>query len=267
MPFTTFGTPREEFKFESKFKKTSFLDLNTTSTVRILTNGYLPVQTHYVNRTTVQCIGEHCPICANNKALIMQFPDTFKDEPKYSPRRTVNLVNVLDKTPVRVCPKCQTENHVVGQAPTTCKCGEILTGTPTPSMKIKVLSRGVTLFDQLDAINNAIMDASGERVGLTGYDLTFVVSGSGKNKTITPIPGQMSPIEAYNETELYDLENVTLKFSPTEMIDLQRGVSLKDIFAARKATEKSESIQESVLPKELLDSVQSDVDALFGKVD
>lgn len=265
MTLTSFGTPREERpQFESKFKKTLFVDMNATSTVRILTNGYLPVQTHFVNRATVQCIGEGCPICANNKMLIMQFPDTFKDEPKYAPRRTVNLVNVLDKSMVRVCPKCATEIHATAnQAPSACKCGEILAGAPTRSMKVKVLSRGVTLFDQLDAINNAIMDAQGERVGLTGYDLTFVISGTGKNKTITPIAGQISPMDEYNEADLYDLENVTLKLDAMEMLDLQRGVSLKDIFAARKATEKAASVAESALPKELMDAVQSDVDALF----
>jgi hypothetical protein len=265
MPFTTFGTPREKHVFESSFKKTVFVDMNSTAIVRILTNGYLPVQTHYINKVTVQCIVEGCPVCATNKMLIMQFPDSFREEPKYSPRRVNNLVNVLDKTLMRTCSKCSTENHAVkGQAPTTCKCGEILTGDPVPSNKVKVLSRGVTLFDQLDAINNAIMDAQGERVGLTGYDLTFVVSGTGKNKIITPIAGQISPMPDFNKDDLFDLESVTMKLNATEMVDLQRGVSLKDIFSARRAAEKSELIAESVLPKELMDSVQSDVDALFG---
>lgn len=266
MPFTTFGTPRPKQEFKSDFKKTLFVDMNATSTVRILTDGYLPVQTHYIGRATVQCLGDGCPVCANNKALMMQFPDTFKEEAKYSPRRTVNLVNVLDKTLVRVCPKCQAETQTaVGQAPSTCKCGEILTGAPAPSMKVKVLSRGVTLFDQLDAINNAIMDSKGERVGLTGYDLTFVVSGTGKNKIITPIAGQITDKPVVDEAELYDLENVTMKMTATEMVDLQRGVSIKDIFSARRATEKATSIVDSILPKELMDGVQSDVDALFGK--
>jgi len=264
MPFQTFGVPREKVEFKSDFKKTLFLDMNSTSTVRILTDGYLTVQTHYVNRATVLCLGDTCPICANNKALIMQFPDTFKDEPKYSTRRTNNLVNVIDKTLVRVCSKCQTE--CPGTGAITCKCGEIVTGIPAASMKVKVLSRGVTLFDQLDAINNAIMDQAGERVGLTGYDLTFVVSGTGKNKTITPIAGQISTMDMPVDMELYDLETVTLEMTASEMVDLQRGVSLKDVFAARRASEKSATISNAVLPKELLDSVQSDVDALFGNI-
>lgn len=265
MPLTTFGTVREERVFESKFKKTLFLDMTNTSTVRILTNGYLPVLTHWINKATVECLGDSCPVCATNKMLIMQFPETFREEPKYSPRRTVNLVNVLDKTLGRTCPKCGTDNHsVASQTSTVCKCGEILTGALTSSMKIKVLSRGVTLFDQLDAINNAILDTQGEAVGLTGYDLTFVVSGTGKNKTITPIAGQITPMGPYESTDLYDLENVTMKLSASELVDLQRGVSLKDIFAARRASEKVSELANGTVPQELIDAAQSDVDALFG---
>jgi hypothetical protein len=130
-------------------------------------------------------------------------------------------------------------------------------------MKVKVLSRGVTLFDQFDAINNAVLDESGERVGLTGYDITLVISGVGKEKTITPITGQTTPAPVVDEALLYDLDNVTIKLTATELVDLMRGVSLKDIFSARRATEKAAAINDNILPKELLDSVQSDVDALF----
>jgi hypothetical protein len=264
MPFTSFGTPSEKKEYETSFKKTLFVDMNNTSTVRVLSKNRLEIETHYINRATVQCLGEGCPVCASNKMLIMQFPETFRDEPKYSARRTVKLVNVLDRTFVRDCPKCQTEYPTVkGQPPITCKCGEILAGEPHPSMKVKVLSRGVALFDQLDAINNAIMDAQGERIGLTGYDLTFVISGTGKNKVITPIPGQVSDAPLYDEKDLYDLETITMKLNVTELLDLQRGVSLKDIFAARRAAEKSAALSATILPQELMDEVQSDVDALF----
>jgi hypothetical protein len=266
MGYTSFGQPTEKKVFATTFKKVKFVDLSHAATVRVLTKDRLEIETHYINRATVKCIGEGCPVCANNKAIIMQFPDTFREEAKYSPRRVVKLVNILDKTFVRTCPKCEAEIPTAkGQPPVACTCGEILSGEPEQSNKIKVLSRGVALFDQLDAINNAIMDANGERVGLTGYDLTFVPSGSGKTKTITPIAGQISPMPGYDAVDLYDLETVTLTLSATEMVDLQRGVSLKDIFAARKASEKAAAISESVLPKELMESVALDVEKLFGE--
>ena len=264
MPLQSFGTPREKTVFDSNVRKTAFLNLNATSTIRILTNGYLPVQTHYINKATVVCLGDDCPVCASNKMLIMQYPETFRKEPKYSSRRTVNLVNVLDKTVVKAC-ECGLE-YPLGpstQGSFACKCGKIVASEAKPSMKVKVLSRGVTLFDQLDAINNAVLDESGERVGLTGYDITLVISGSGKEKTITPITGQTKPEPAVDESLLFDLDNVTIKLTAPEMVDLMRGVSLKDIFSARRAVDKSASIGDNVISQELMDSVQSDVDALF----
>ena len=264
MPLQEFGTPREKTASLFDSKKTAFLDLNGTDTVRILTDGYLPVQTHYINKATVVCLGDDCPVCASNKMLIMQFPETFREESKYSPRRIANLVNMLDKTMVRVC-ECGLESRFNQNTPgaVTCKCGKIISGDAAPSMRIKVLSRGVTLFDQLDAINNAILDASGERVGLTGYDVTLVVSGIGKSKTITPIAGQVSPKPEIKEEDLFDLDNVTIKLTPPELVDLMRGVSLRDIFSARRAASKVDSITDAVIPQELLDSVQSNVDELF----
>lgn len=261
MPIQTFGTPREKSVFVSNIKKTVFLDLNNTSTVRILTDGYLPVQTHFVNRATVQCLGDGCPICATNKMLIMQYPDSFRAEAKYSPRRTVNLVNVLDKTVVKTC-ECGIDSPATPSA-TVCKCGKIVTGEAHVSNKIKVLSRGVTLFDQLDAINNAVLDTSGERVGLTKYDITFVVSGTGKNKVITPIPGQVTDAPVVDEVDLFDLDKVTISLSSTELVDLQRGISLRDIFSAKRVAEKTSVVADEFLSKEALDSVQSDVDDLF----
>jgi hypothetical protein len=266
MPVTTFGTPTDRKEFKSDYKKVAFLDMNNTSTVRILTKDRLEIETHYINRITVRCSGDDCPVCANNKVLIMQFPETFRDEAKYSPRRTAKLVNVLDKTLVRTCSKCQTEVPTAkGQPPIACKCGEILSGEPLPSNKVKVLSRGISLFDQLDAIHNAVLDASGEKIGLTGYDITFVISGAGKSKVITPIPGQVSPITPVDEADLYNLEEVTVSLAPGEILDLQRGVMLKDIFVARRATAKLEQSPTEIVSPEVLASIEDDVDALFPK--
>lgn len=266
MPLENFGTPTAKREFKSDFKKTEFVDLNGTSTVRILTNDRMVIETHFINKATVRCLEEDCPICASNKMLIMQYPESFREEARYSPRRTVKLVNVLDKTLVRKCSECGTDNKGTGTGAVTCyKCSSIVTSEPTPSNKVKVLSRGVTLFDQLDAINNAIQDTKGEPLGLTAYDITFVVSGTGKNKVITPIAGQPSPLTVeVNKEDLFDLDKVTIKLTATELVDLQRGVSLRDIFSARKASEKVSTLpDDSYLTKEIVEQVGSDVDTLF----
>jgi len=266
MPLQEFGTEREKPVFNSNIKKAKFLDLNTTATIRILSERYYSDYTHFMNRATTLCLGDECPICNSNKRLIMQYPDTFRDEPLYSPRREVRLVNVIDKTPVRICDNCQTENRSLGNTSTTCKkCSAILTGTPAPLNQVRILSRGVTLFEDLGNINKAVLDAHGEKVGLTNYDITLVISGSGNKKTITPLPGQTTGPETVNPDDLFELDTVTIKLSPSEMIDLQRGVSLKDIFSARRASDKSAELDKQFVSPEVLSGIQDDVDALFAK--
>lgn len=261
MPLEIFGQEKiEKPVFNSDKKKTKFVDLTSTATIRILTKERLTINTHFINKSTVKCLGENCPVCANNRNLIVQFPDSFREEAHYSPKREVKMVNVLDRTPVRVCTADGTENR---NSMSCAKCGAILSGDPTPSNTVKVLSRGVTLFDSLDAINNAIMDDKGEKVGITNYDVTLAVSGTGKNRITTPIAGQISPLAVdIAEDQLFDLETVTIELTPPEMIDLQRGVSLKDIFAARKATAKL-SEDNPFVSQDLLDSARSDVEDLF----
>ena len=261
MPLEIFGQEKvERPAFNSDRKRTKFVDLTSTATIRILTKERLTVNTHYIpiNKSTVKCLGDECPICANNKNLIVQFPDSFRDEPHYSPRREVKLVNVLDRTPVRTCTNDGTEERT---SLVCTKCNAVL-GEPKPSNTVKVLSRGITLFDSLDAINNAIMDDKGEPVGITNYDVTLVVSGTGKNRTTTPIAGQISPLPIdIAEDQFFDLEKITIELTPTEMLDLQRGVSMKDIFAARKASAKTED--DPFVSQDVLDSARSDVESLF----
>lgn len=262
MPIEVFGQEKVERPvFNQERKKTKFVDLTSTATIRILSEQRVVVDTHFINRSTVKCLGDECPICQNNKNLIMQYPDSFREEPRYSPKRQVKMVNVLDKTPVRTCPKCGNEER----SSMTCKgCGEIITAAPAPSNTVKVLSRGVQLFDSLDAINNTILNELGERVGITNYDVTLVVAGSDKSRTTTPIPGQITGKVEVDPEELFDLENITITLTPTEMLELQRGISLKDIFSARKAAAKKAVDSDPFLSQDVLQSVQTDVDALFN---
>lgn len=264
MPIEVFGQEKVERPvYVSDKKKTRFVDLTSTATIRILTKERTVVDSHFISssKATVRCLGEECPICASNRNLIIQFPKDFRDEPHYSPRRQVKLVNVLDKTPVRTCGKC---SHEEKTSQTCSSCKEIISSELKPSDTVKVLSRGVTLYDSLDAIDNAVLDAKGEKVGITNYDITLVVSGTGKNRTTTPIVGQVLPIREVAPDELFDLETITIEVTPNEMLDLQRGVSLRDVFSARRATAKQESEADPFVSKELMDSVTADVEALFS---
>jgi len=267
MTTRAFGEVRETPEYGDRAKKVQYLDLNSTATIRFLTRDYVSVSTHWINRVSVKCLGDECPICANNRDIILRNPDTFRDDPKYLPRRLVNLANVMDRTPTRVCPNCQTEVRATASVTAACpKCGTMLSGNAAPLNKLKVLSRGVTLFDQLTSINNAVLDNSGEPVGLTKYDITLVVSGTGKSKIITPIAGSITDELVVLPENMYDTEKITLELSPSEMLDLQAGVSLKDIFAARRAAKVVlESAPVEALSELDLDKVNEDVEKLFGR--
>jgi type II secretory pathway component HofQ len=68
------------------------------------------------------------------------------------------------------------------------------------------------------------------------------VSGN-KKESPTPIPNtNANDVLEIPEDQLFDREKVVLKFSPEEIADLQRGVALRDIFAARKAEKEADEV-------------------------
>jgi hypothetical protein len=252
-------------QFDNKFKKTEFMSLTTGAhTVRILDPQAKTKPTHFfnINKTTVLCLGDECPVCANNKKLIMQFPDNFRDQPSYNKINYRFFVNVLDKTPAKTCGKCSKEYKNL--AMTICTCGEVLNAT-APLNKLKVMSKGLTLRDDLDSIDKAILSPNGDPVGLNNYDIVLMVSGAGRDTKVTPVPRTESnePVVLSEGVELYDLEKVTIELSPSEMLDVQRGVSLKDIFTARKA--KATVTVEPVASQEQLDKIDEEVNKLFSQ--
>lgn len=254
-----------EVKFntgENKFKKTEFMSLTTGAhTIRILQPKAKTLPTHFFNstKTTVLCLGDECPVCANNKKLIAQFPDTFRDQHDYVKINYRFFVNVLDKTPAKKC-ECGKEHKNL--AMTICTCGKVLENV-APLNKVKVMSKGLTLRDDLDSIDKAILDNTGTPIGLMNYDIVLMVSGTGRDTKVTPVPRTEAnqPVEL-NGQELYDLEKATIVVTPAEMLDVQRGVSLKDIFSARKA--KVETIA-PIVSQETLDQVSDAVNALFNQ--
>jgi len=225
----------------SLFKKIEFIDLpQGQTTIRLLSKSFFEFYNHYINGVYVECLGTDCPICASNAQLIMENPQNFKDIKGYSPRNHRYAVNVLDKTVVKICPKCKAEFKKSGNAfPSTCtKCDTVIINEPEQVLnRVKVLSKGPTLTEQLKALQQTVLNASKEPLGVTNFDIVLYVTGSGKSTTITPIPltNETAPVEVSDE-QLFDLEKAKLSLTMDEIKDVMRGVSLKDIFAARKAT-------------------------------
>lgn len=248
--------------FDNKFKRTEFMALPTGAhTIRILQPQAKTVPTHFFrnNNTTVLCLGGECPVCANNKKLIMQFPETFRDQHDYNKINYRFFVNVLDKTPVKTC-ECGKEYKNL--AMTICTCGKVLSEVHLLN-KVKVMSKGITLRDDLDIIDKATLDEQGTPIGLMNYDTVLVVSGTGRDTKVTPVPRTEAnkPVEL-GEQELFDLEKAIIVLTPPEMLDVQRGIRLKDIFSARKA--KAETV-DPIVPQETLDKVNEAINALFNQ--
>lgn len=242
---TQFGSTivdRESKSGGSKFRKTEFLNMKEGEhLIRILEHVETKKTAHYVGWAWLECLGDECPICENNKRIMYEHPDDFRDITGWNPRRDRYFINVLDKS--------------VGDD-----------GQPVNA--VKVLSRGPTLFEDLSMIANAIRNADGNVVDVTTYDFTLIVKGQGRDTTVSVIP-RWIPGQENNpvyEGELFDLDKALIRLEPDEMIDALNGTSVKDIFAMRRA--KKEVLQsDAVLNSDNLEEeITASVDEIF-KVD
>jgi len=239
--FVDFGTKDTDTRqSKSTFQKTRFLSVveGQPAVVRLLQKNSYRVYTHYINQTTVACLDDECPICANNKRLIVENPGDYKNSPGWNSATRRYFTNVLDRTMVKVCPntECQAENRMIGDKwmPTCYACNTFITAVEEkPSNKVKVFSYGPYVKDDLDAL--AVHPITRKPVDLFACDIALVATGQSKNKRIKAqlLHDQNDKVEV-PEDALYDLEKTVLHLTADELLNLQRGVSLKDIFNARK---------------------------------
>lgn len=254
----------------SNMRRTEFMQLGQGAhTIRILQPQAKTYPTHFLKgRGSILCLEDECPICSNNKSLWLQFDREAKKQTGYNAKQYRFYVNVLDKTPAKTCECGKEYKNLVT---TICQCGKVLSDAK-PLNKVRVLNKGTTLRDDLDSIDKAIQNESGEPIGITNYDIILMVSGVDNDTKTTPVPRTESnkPVEL-GEQELYDLEKVIVRLTPEEMLDAQRGVSFKDIFSARKAKEAQEVTLENlervqpVASQETLDEVNDAVNQLFNQ--
>src|ERR1051325_8828243 len=102
---------RQETK-APKYRKTEFLSLGQGEhRIRILDSMEVKKYTHYVGYAYIECLGDECPLCENNKRILYEYPEDYQKVKGWNPRRARFYINVLDKTPTKVCPKCGTEKQ------------------------------------------------------------------------------------------------------------------------------------------------------------
>lgn len=251
-------------KRNTEYKKTEFMKMTdgNSYTVRILEPKSKKVFSHFLaKKYSVECPGDDCPMCKRNSEIYARDDKNYYKDPDYVSRQKRYYVNVLDKTEVKTCGKCGAEYTNLNKS--VCDCGEVLP-EPAPSNKVKVLSKGPTVFeDQLNVYHKSIVDEQKEIIGINNYDIQIVVSGRGKDTktTVIPQPHRNSPVP--EGLELYDLDTLTIKLEPEEMLDVNRGVSLKDVFAARKAEQEIEFGDDPV-SDDVANEVQDQVNKLFS---
>lgn len=263
MPFAKVS---EKLTGESNFKKTEFIDLPPgISIIRILEPEAHRTYVHYVKGVYIECLGDECPVCKNNKAIIRDNPQEFRKVPEYSSKVERHSVNVYDRTVVKVCKNCGKEHKKVGNTfPSACQCNALLTDVvEQPLNKIKILAKGKELFSQLNVLELSVLDTNKEPLGLQSFDISLFVTGTGRDTKITAVPQvTANDVINFNPEDLFDTKRITFKLSEPEVLDIMNGVQLKDILNARKAN-KSDNIIENEL-KASTNDVEATIKELFG---
>lgn len=274
MPFSI-----KDYSKKSGLQKADFLQLTAgRHVVRILESPEeaLLVETHFLvtptGRFSVKCLGEDCPICLNNRKICLSNPKSYRNEKGYSSKSDRYTFNVLDRTIAKTCPKCGSVFSKVGQNyPAACtECGTmILSEEAKPLNKVKLAQISKTLATQLNGLESAVTDAEGNPIGITNYDIVFLVEENGDKKTVTPIPASNNNDVVNIPKEQYlDKNSSVLVLSADEILDALKGVSLKDIFTARKipqTTEPVEQKQNSAIEKEVEDLVAKRLKDLLNR--
>lgn len=250
---------------KQNFKRTEFIDLPVGQhTIRLLHEDATVHDTHFVRGMTLKCLGDDCPICKNNRQIIMEHPTDFRNVPSYSGRRQVAYWNVLDRTPAKVCPnaECQKEVKRDGATfPSVCpKCGASLTTVKATALnKVKVLSKGRELFDMLVMIDSSTLDENETPIGIMNYDVQLMVVGGAKKSTVASALAMSNDKVSVEKENLFDLEKAIVTLTVDEMLDFMRGVQLRDIFAGRKQ-EPSTQVEQ----KQISSDIQKSMEDLFS---
>jgi hypothetical protein len=272
-----FGMPEPT---KTLFKKTLFFSPEPgTHILRFLepTVKAAQIDQHWLpaSKTSVKCLGENCPICENNRLLLAENPGK-----KYNEIKGLNFptlyahINVLDKTPVKICPnpKCghEVKADVTGNFPPVCPhCITVQTQTLVVnepvgiSGKVKNISLSRTLAGQVDAQEKGKLDTEGNPIPITAYDFeVFIVTSGDKKNIIFKAHPEWNAVETVPEDALFDNNNSVMKLERDELIALLKGTQLRDIFAARK--EAKVTVTETVTAPSLTqDEIQKKISELM----
>jgi hypothetical protein len=269
MPLATFKS------FEKKvYKKTEYVDFTLgIHQLRILDENAMVVDVHFlpVQQRQILCLGKNdCPICQHNSELVFKHGKEGYKHKEYNRENQQAYVNVLDRTLVKICPNEECEKreikagNVTNKFPPVCpKCGASIVNVPvTPLNKIKVFQFGQELNSDIEVAEASTLDDEGTPVGLLNFDVKVVVTVGSNGKKKKSAQGGRVDLTPEYEGEKFDLTTAIATFTPTEIKSLLSGVSMKDIYAGRKA-EATVKAEEKLDP-EAVDQMNADIAGLFN---
>lgn len=252
------------------FKPTKFLKIipGYPVRVRILSKAAYRVAKHYLPKQKVSlvCLEDECPICENNRKLAVANPDTpYNEISGIIGKQNRYLVNVLNRTKVKITATGKVvyagaDGKFPAQHP---ESGEDLSNVKATALNtVEVLERGSTLFGQLNGIHDTIRDDDGEKIGLTNYDVILTATGKGRQMTVSAVAQpQFNDVVEVKEEDIYNLEKVPMKMSANEIVKLLNGISLQDIFEARKVVKEPEELK--AIADDVAEDVEDTIENLF----
>lgn len=258
---------------QSQFKKTKFFNWTPGQhRFRFLQDEAPLIQSYWFGRGFIQANGFDDPQATLNRRIKLEHPDDFRNNKNWRPIQDRYYVNILDMTPVKMCPDCENEVKALnGTFPALCPaCGKGVVSNldAKPLNQVRVLTGGKTLFEQIPTVESQHVDEEGEAIPINTYDCVMHVVGTGSQRTaviLADVDENQKPkvyeIEVPPEEELFDLYTIVPKVTDEEMEQLIQGVSLRDVFAARNKTDE-DSDEET--PRADPEEVQKRVDELFA---
>ena len=202
-----------------------------------------------------------CPICQRNAEI-----GRNREHPDYIAPQKRMVVNVLDRTISRECPLC----HTINSTKECSYCGFNLSDVAAaPTDRVKLLERGVTFFQQLNALedvvkipydpNDPLLELTEQSryidakpgdpisVSITRFPITLITSFDSKGSlVVNPIPGQVNNLDWREYKSLYcDKTSMYITLTGAEINRLLDGGSLSEILKARNSIASEDGLSQS----------------------
>jgi hypothetical protein len=257
--FDVYNEPKEKF-VKSNFTDYIKLENNVPVKVQLIPKAAEKVYKHWFptmgKKLPLKCLGNECPLCSRNQAV-----DYDKDHKDFIARQESTLINVLDLTPSKICPKCSSINPKNAVKCTSDGCDQMLVDVEVQPMNVvRYIDASYTLGKRIEGDIEGNLDNMGVWVKKSDDDHPTI-----KQVASLPIAIKMFPISEkksdYNipfpleydkiNTEDYldkafSAKDVGIELNYNEMMMLIAGSTFKEVMESRKETPANKEKVESL---------------------